>query len=455
MSLKASISGIRGIVGETLTVPVITKYVLSFCTMLGKGKIVIGRDSRISGKIISKLVKSIINCVSRDVIDLGIVPTPFLLYVVSKNSEFAGGIVITASHNPEEWNALKFVDSSGKFLNSSQFEKLSDLYNNEKFNYATYDKLGSSYKDKKLASSNIDNIINFIGNDLIKKKDFSVGFDTVNGACGNWVEKFLKKIGIKKIESINIKPTGKFAHNPEPTPENLNDLSLLVKNKKLDIGFALDPDGDRLVISDENGNILSEEMTLAICVEYYLTYHKKSDVVINLSTSRMVEDIAKRFERKVIRAKTGEINVTETMEAGGELIGGEGNGGIIAMEINKCRDAFVGMGFILDYMARSNKSIYELSKEIPKYYLIKEKIKVKESDKEFDIDICIDRIKKEFENEYKNVKTDLRDGFRFDFPNGSWLLIRKSNTEPIVRIFAEAKTEIEARNLINSVLFTI
>ncbi len=445
MSLKASISGIRGIVGETLTVPVITNYILSFCTIMPKGKIILGRDSRVSGEVISTLVRGIINCTGRDVIDLEIVPTPFLLHVVTKSDDYAGGIVITASHNPEEWNALKFVNSNGKFLNSLQFEKLTSVYESNNFSYAKYDELGSYSKNRELASSNIGNIINFVGNSLIKRKNFSVGFDTVNGACGHWVEKFLREIGVGRIGSINIEPTGKFAHGPEPTPENLSDLSTLIKNNRLNVGFALDPDGDRLVVSDENGVILSEEMTLVLCVEYYLSYHRNSDIVVNLSTSKMVDTVAKKFGREVKRAKTGEINVTETMEEGRELIGGEGNGGVIAIEINRCRDAFVGMGFILDYMARSNKTISELVANIPKYTLIKEKFTVK------DDSIDINKLNKSLKNRFKDAKIDSRDGIRADFDDNSWFLIRKSNTEPVVRVFAEAATEEAAQKLISEV----
>ena len=440
MSLKASISGIRGIVGESLTPQILSDYLSAFSKILPKGAILIGRDSRVTGEMILKLTKSIMNFCGRDVVDIGIIPTPVVLFGVNRG-DYAGGIIITASHNPVEWNALKFVNDRGKFLSPKEFESLSSYYNNKDFEYCRYDEIGDSSHDKTVIKNHIDTVVNAVDYKKIESKKIKVALDTVNGAGGEHTITLLERFGCEVI-SINTEPTGYFSHPPEPTPKNLTQLSELIKKEGADIGFALDPDGDRLVLADNKGNILSEELTLALSIKQFLKYHKKTDIVVNLSSSRINEDIANKFECDIYYEPTGEINVTEKMEQVGALIGGEGNGGVISLSINKCRDASVGIAYILEALALEDRPIDILADELPKYSLLKEKYQK--------IDINIEDIEKKLRNIYMGARIDNRDGIRIDFDK-KWVLIRKSNTEPILRIFAEAQIESEAKTLIDTV----
>lgn len=442
MTLKASISGVRGIVGSGLIPPVIVDYISAFCSMLKKeGDVLVGRDSRTSGVMISNLVKSTIIACGRNVVDIGIAPTPVVLFGVN-NRKFAGGVVITASHNTKEWNALKFINEKGKFLSPEEFKQLQERYEQKKFKFASFDALGKESNDNEILQSHIEKIVNFIDVERIKLANFRVIVDSVNGAGGPHSIKLLKRLGCDVI-CINEEPNGAFPHNPEPRPENLEELSQAVKDYKADIGFALDPDADRLVVVDENGNILSEELTLAFAISHYLeNYNKKTNVVINLSTSRIIEDIANKYGTSVIRVPTGEINVTEKMEEIGAKIGGEGNGGVILPEVNKGRDAFVGMALILEYLAIKGMNVSEIVKYFPKYVLLKDKI----SSKMIKYANILENLLIEFKNE--RINTD--DGVRIDFDD-KWVLFRKSNTEPIIRIFAESKSEKEAIALINRI----
>lgn len=436
MSLKASISGIRGIIGESLTPDVAVNYVSAFSAILDDGPILIGRDSRPTGDMVTMLVKSVLNACGRDVVDIGIVPTPVVLFGVA-NDTFAGGIIITASHNPVEWNALKLVNGKGKFISPAEFEKLSALYREKQFSYKRYDGIGNNTLNTAIPVNHIEKIYSFIDNNKVAGKKYKVVLDAVNGAGGPHTIKFLEKTGCEVVP-VNTEPTGLFAHPPEPTPANLGELSEVIRKNNADVGFALDPDADRLVIADENGNVLSEELTLALCVKHYLKQYNKTDVVINLSSSRVTEDVAEELGCKVFRAPTGEINVTEKMEAINALIGGEGNGGIILRDLNSCRDSLVGIALIIEMMAVENKSISELAKDLPSYVLVKEKISA--------VNVDFDDIKDKILNQFKDQKINTEDGIRIDFSD-KWVSFRKSNTEPIIRIFAEAKTSEEAAEL--------
>jgi len=440
MSLKASISGIRGIVGESLTPQIIIDYVSAFSEILKDGRILLGRDSRQTGNSISNIVKGVLNFLGRDVVDIGIVPTPVVLFGVLKE-KFAGGIIITASHNPEEWNALKLVNGKGKFISPEEFEILTKKYNHKQFLYSTYENIGKCFFDKNLPSKHLGRVMEFIDTTSIRKLNLKVVIDAVNGAGGEHTIEFLKKVGCNIIP-INIEPTGKFAHPPEPTPKNLQTLSNAVKENNANIGFALDPDADRLVIADENGLVLSEELTLALCIKHYLSRHKKTDIVVNLSTSRIIEDIASKYQVEVYRVPTGEINVTEKMEAVNAKIGGEGNGGIIVKDINKCRDSLVGIALILEMLAKESKKLSEIVSQLPTYVLVKEKITSN--------NIVYSNLLGNLIVEFKGQKIDTQDGVRIDF-NDKWVLFRKSNTEPVIRIFAEAKTKEDSVDLINKV----
>lgn len=440
MSLKASISGIRGIVGESLIPQVIVDYVSAYSQMMPKGAILLGRDSRPSGNVLCNFVTYLLNCLGRDVVDIGIVPTPTVLFCVNEN-KYAGGIVITASHNPIEWNALKLVNSSGKFLSPDEFAKLSRLVEQKNFAYAGWDKLGNLQKNYDMSENHLNKVLGFVDVDKIKSKGFKVVIDTVNGAGGPIGAKLLRSLGCDVIE-LNTEPTGYFAHQPEPTPANLTQLSEKMKECHADIGFALDPDGDRLVIAGSDGEILSEEYTLALCADHYLSSKEKTDLVINLSSSRLCDDVAAKYGVKVRRVPTGEIHVTEALEKTHAKLGGEGNGGIILPQINKCRDSLVGMALILEYLANNGKKIEDCALNIGKYYFIKKKFDITEID--------LNKLEALLKAKFPNGKLNNSDGLRLDFDD-SWVLIRKSNTEPIVRVFAEAKSEEKATDLINTV----
>jgi phosphomannomutase len=440
MSLKASISGIRGIVGESLTPDVIVKYVSAYSQMMPAGPILLGRDSRPSGDVLCNFVAYLLNCLGREVIEIGIVPTPTVLFCV-KEKGYAGGIVITASHNPIEWNALKLVNSKGKFLSPAEFAKLSELVEQGKFDYAVWDKLGKSEKMHDMALLHLEKVLNFVDVEKIKAKNFKVVIDTVNGAGGPIGAKLLRTLGCEVIE-INTETTGYFAHPPEPTPVNLTQLSEKMKECSADVGFALDPDADRLVLAGSDGEILSEEYTLALCADHYLSSKEKTDLVINLSSSRLCDDVAAKHGVKVLRVPTGEIHVTESLEQTGAKLGGEGNGGVILPQINKCRDTLVGMALILEYLANNGKKIEDCAKEIGNYSFIKTKFQV--------TDIDLTKTEALLKEKFPDGKLNNSDGLRLDFDD-SWVLIRKSNTEPIVRVFAEAKSEQRALELIESV----
>lgn len=440
MSLKASISGIRGIIGESLTPTVITEYIAAFSTLINKGPVLLGRDSRPSGNYISQLVKAVLKACGRDVVDIGIVPTPVVLFGV-KNGDFAGGIIITASHNPAQWNALKLVNEAGKFISPQQFEKLTDIYNKKNFQFVEYQQIGVEKSDFSIRDNHIKQIVNFIDQQKIKKKKFKVALDTVNGAGGTHTIQLLKELECEVIP-VNTEETGIFAHDPEPTPVNLTQLSEVVNKENADIGFALDPDGDRLVVAANDGKILSEELTLAFCIKHFIKKYSKSDIVINTSSSMLSETIAKESGVNIYRVPTGEIHVTEKMEAINAAIGGEGNGGVIVRELNKCRDALVGIGLILDLLAEEQKTVEEINTGFPEYFLIKKKFPANNID--------FSALEKKIEFEFKNEAVDNQDGIRINLEN-EWVLIRKSNTEPIIRIFAESKEEKKALDLIQRV----
>lgn len=437
MSLKASISGIRGVVGESLTPSLIVDYVSAYSAIVPDGDIIIGMDSRPTGSMIKDLVVSTLNACGRNTVNVGIVPTPTVLFLV-KTQKAAGGIVITASHNPLQWNALKLVNSQGKFLSPAEFEKLSTIYDSKKFSFAPYNKIGSNKDNPDLQALHIKKILESVDVKLISGRNFKVAVDTVNGAAGPMALELLSLLNCR-VAQINCEPTGLFAHEPEPTPVNLKDLSSLVAKERADVGFAFDPDGDRLVVASDNGNILTEELTLALAADHLLGMGLDSDLVVNLSSSKVTEDIAKKYGKKIYRAPTGEINVTELMEKVGATLGGEGNGGVIYRKVNTCRDALIGMALILEYMAKKSEPIEKLQSSLPAYTLVKQKYSIN--------NLNYDDIKGKVAAAFKEGVVNEEDGLRIDFED-SWLLLRKSNTEPIIRVFAEALTTEKAMSII-------
>lgn len=438
--LKVTVSGVRGIVGESLTSRVALEFGLAFGTFVKGTKVVVGRDTRTTGKLMRNAIICGLVSSGCEVVDLGICPTPTVLLMARRLK--SNGVVITASHNPGEWNGLKFSKKDGTFLSKSGMKKLHTLYKDKKFNVVgdCKDMDEAVTKFYKANDIHADVVLKNINKNLIRTKRFKVACDFCNGTGAVITKKFLKKLGCK-VYVINDKPNGRFAHNPEPNVKNLKSLSRLVKRTKADLGLAQDPDADRLALCDEKGALMSEENTLCLAVKAILS-KEKGNVVINLSTSRAIDKIIQQFNVKLFRTPVGEINVVDKMKKVGALIGGEGNGGVIYPKINFCRDSLTGIGIILEYLARSNKTLNELVGDIVQYKMVKGKIhclpdKVKP---------VLDMLKKEF----KDKKPSLADGIKIMWPNG-WVHARPSNTEPIMRVIAEAKTIAGAKKLYNIV----
>lgn len=437
--LMVSVAGIRGVVGDSLVPDVLVRYVSSFSKLLGKGPVVVGRDSRPSGKAISNLVCSILNLCGRDVVDIDIATTPTVAMAIEMYKA-AGGIAITASHNPSEWNALKFMDERTLFLSEEQGEKLHYILTENRFKYEQFDKLGSTKYEKEEAKKyHIKKILDipYINKSLIRKRKLKVVLDCVNGAGGVILPELLHDLGCV-VTKINCEPSGIFPHGAEPLPENLGEICSVIKKGNYDIGMVVDPDSDRLALISENGVPLGEEYTLAMVVDLILS-KKKSDIAVNVSTSMATEDTAKKYGCKTYRTKVGEINVSSVMVEKGLIIGGEGNGGVIMPEVHPGRDALVGAALILQYLTEKNKFVSEIFEDLPSYHIVKDKISVEGINFDARAKIIIEKTPKQ--------NLDLTDGIKINGEN-DWVQLRKSNTEPIVRIFAEAKTKTAAQNLV-------
>ena len=436
MELIKSISGIRGIVGETLNKTVVNSYSNIFSSIQPVGDILLARDTRPHGKKLYESVLKTLTRTGRNVVDCGIIPTPTAQFII-KEKELSGGIVITASHNPVEWNGLKFLDNDGCFLNANKMEKL--LSENPK--PINLNKSGYIIESKSAYQNHIQNILelNCIDIDKIRNKKFKVVVDTVNGAAYKALPEMLEKLNCNIIK-IYCSNDGTFPRGTEPIPSNLNDLSNAVIKNNADIGFATDPDADRLAIVDNHGNAIGEESTLVLALESYLKYYKDSQkIVTNLSSSMAVDVIAHRYNSTVERSSVGEINVVEKMKELSSSIGGEGNGGVILEESHLGRDSLVASILILNHLAQSNLSIDKIASNIPIYKMIKDKIALKN-------DIDFEYVKRIFKNE--KVTFIEFDGLKIIWES-KWIHIRKSNTEPIIRIISEAKDYDEAKALIN------
>ncbi len=427
--LMVSVSGIRGIYGESLTAEIAMKYAAHFGIFSDRGKIVVGRDSRTTGPAMFNAVTAGLMSVGCDVVDIGVVSTPTVLLAVEE-SDAKGGISITASHNSAEWNAMKFVGENGMFLFPENASALVSFFDN-KIDYIGWDKIGKLTKDDNAIERHINRIMNisYLNINKIKAKKFKVIIDSVNGAGGLISPQLLKDLGCEVIE-INSEPTGIFAHTPEPLNKNLKQLEQAVKEHHADIGFATDPDVDRLAIVDENGNCIGEEFSLLLSERFILS-KVKGDIVTNLSSSMASEDIAAEFGVNVHRTKVGEINVGKKMMEINSPVGGEGNGGIICPEVHFTRDAPAGMAVILGYLAESGKTVSELADLIPKYYFAKNKIKVESSK----LGAIIQKVPEIF----YDYKLDTTDGIKI-LGEKFWIHIRKSGTEPIIRVYVESET---------------
>ena len=452
MTLIKSISGIRGTiggkVGENLTPIDAVKFGCAYGSWLKKNSddtnisVVIGRDARISGEMIQNFVQNSLISLGINVIDLGLSTTPTVELMV-KEYNANGGIVITASHNPAHWNALKLLDNNGEFLNSKSGEEIVKISKSDSYVFSEVFDLGTVSKIKNSMKTHIDSILSLdiVNTDLIKKTNLKVVVDGINSSGGIIVPMLLNELDIN-YSTIFCDPSGDFQHNPEPLKKNLNELCKKVVEEKADLGIAVDPDVDRLVFICENGKIFGEENTLVACADYVLSKNP-GPTVSNLSSSRALIDITKSYNQPYYASAVGEVNVVAEMKSKQAVIGGEGNGGVIYPKSHYGRDAIVGIGLFLSLLCERKVKVSELLSSYPKYYMTKEKITIS-SDVNLD-DILID-LSKKYENEHVNTI----DGLKIDFKE-SWVHLRKSNTEPIIRIYSEAKTLEKSIDLVKNI----
>jgi phosphomannomutase len=440
MALMISISGIRGVVGETLTPETIVKYTSAYAEFCNRGHIIIGRDGRITGNNVLDIVVSTLRQMGCNVTDLGICPTPTVALAIEK-LKAAGGISITASHNPMMWNGLKFFSPTGLFLDADENLKFWHLAKHPT-KYVPWDKQGKYTLDEKFLDEHIRQVLSlsYIDTEKIRARKFKIVLDCVNAAGGIIVLRLLEKLGCK-VTPLYCEVTGIFGHTPEPIPENLTALCTKVREVKADIGIAVDPDVDRLVLINEKGEPFVEEYTIATCIDFVLKKEKLNNpkVVVNLSTTRAVDEIVNRYGGTTYRTAVGEINVAKKMKEIGAIIGGEGSGGVILPKVHLGRDAIVGIGLVLQSLTEFGGTMSELKATLPQYFITKGKIELG--------NLNADSIMKRLQAKYSSagiINTD--DGLKIDFPE-SWVHLRKSNTEPIIRIIAEAHTKIEADEL--------
>ncbi len=444
--LIISISGVRGIVGENLTPSVASDYARGFGTFLkdssgGKEKVsvCVGRDSRPSGEMLKEAVVEGLCSVGVDVIDLGLVTTPSV-GIMLRDLRCDGGVVITASHNPVQYNGIKLLLGNGIAPSSEAAAQIKQYFGNKQFSDVDSAGLGEVTSNSQSDAIHIDKVLAIVDKDLIGAKNFRVVLDSVNGAGGPITKKLLAEVNCK-VTAINDEPTGLFAHTPEPIAENLTGLCEAVKAEHADIGFAQDPDADRLAIVDGKGNYIGEEYTLALAAEYIFS-KKSGSAATNLSTSRMIDDIAVKAGGKVYRTAVGEANVAGAMVEHNCVIGGEGNGGVIDLRVGPIRDSLVSIVLVLQLMAETGKTVEELARQIGGYYMSKEKFAADESEAAQ----ILNAAKKLF----AGAKLDATDGYRFDFDDG-WVHLRTSNTEPVMRLIVEAKDKVAAQKYIDAV----
>ncbi len=432
-TLKISISGVRGVIGDSLSPPLLTRFAESFGTYLNSGKIVVGRDTRTSGEMVKHAVFAGLMSTGCQGVDLDICPVPTVQLMVSKLGA-RGGIAITASHNPVEWNALKLIRSDGCFLNSYQAEELLSIYHQGDFRKARNDKIKQIKRNTLGIPSHLEQILKHYGPVKWKGRRLKVAIDCCNGAGSLMTPRLLHSLECDLV-SINTIPDGIFPHPPEPVPQNLTDLCRLVKESEADVGFAQDADADRLAIVSEKGVPIGEDNTLALAVKFLLS-QERGTVVTNLSTTQAIDDIAQVFNCRVIRTKIGEVNVTETMKKEEAIIGGEGNGGVIFPRINFARDSMVGITLVLHYMALAGSPLSTLVEDLPRYYFVKQTVPCPSSRVRSFLNLL--------KETYSREKMDLTDGLKILRPD-SWAHIRPSNTEPIMRIVVEARSEEAAQ----------
>lgn len=453
MTLIKSISGIRGTIGgrpgEALTPIDIVKYTAAYATFIDRTTtlpyrtIVVGHDARISGPMVIDVVIGTLMGMGFDVVNIGPASTPTTELAVTME-DACGGLILTASHNPKQWNALKLLNEHGEFLTAEEGQEVLRIANEREYCFAEVDQLGHHLKNTTYNRRHIQKVLalDLVDIDAIQKANFTVAVDAVNSVGGVVIPQLLRSLGVKKVIELNCDPTGNFAHNPEPIPENLTEISDLMKTGVADVGFVVDPDVDRLAIVMENGEMFVEEYTLVAVADYVLS-NTPGPAVSNLSSSRALRDVALDHNCPYQASAVGEVNVTTLMKKINAVIGGEGNGGVIYPPLHYGRDALVGVALFLTLLAKSGLKVSELKKKYPQYAIAKTKIQLTP---DMDVDAILDVVRKRYANE----KITTIDGVKIDYPD-SWVHLRKSNTEPIIRIYSEAHTMKQAKALGNEI----
>ena len=451
MTLIKSISGIRGTIGGHVSDglnPVSTaQFTAAYAAFIRKhsGKarplIVVGRDARISGIMVNRIVTGTLLGMGCDVIDIGLATTPTTEMAVT-GKEADGGIILTASHNPKQWNALKLLNGRGEFLSDADGKEILRLAEHEDFDFAEVDEMGTLLSEESYLNDHIQAVLALPAVDVeaIRRANFRVAFDSVNSVGGIALPALFKALGVDRVTALNAEPTGHFAHNPEPLPEHLVDICSAIGTSQVDVGFVVDPDVDRLAIIDERGTFFGEEYTLVAVADYLLSLNGGGNTVSNLSSTRALRDVTERHGGTYTAAAVGEVNVVTKMKETGALIGGEGNGGVIYPELHYGRDALVGIALFLSLLAKSGKKVSELRATYPDYYMSKQRVDLPQG---VDTEALLSRLAREYQDK---GTINLIDGVKIDLPT-QWVHVRRSNTEPIIRIYTEAPSSEEAQAL--------
>ncbi|WP_099371630.1 phosphoglucosamine mutase [Sphingobacterium sp. 1.A.5] len=452
MALIKSISGIRGTIGgkpgDNLTPVDIVKFTAAYGKIITENAenktIVVGRDARISGEMVSNLVIGTLQSIGVNVIDLGLSTTPTVEIAVPKLNA-AGGIILTASHNPGQWNALKLLNSKGEFIDDAKGKEVLELGERLNFDFSEVDQLGTVTKDDSFLQKHIEDVLalEFVDVEAIKNANFKVAVDAVNSTGGTFIPELLKALGVETIYKIHCEPNGHFPHNPEPLKEHLTDLSKVVLDNGADLGIAVDPDVDRLVFMMEDGELFGEEYTL-VAVSDFILGQKKGNTVSNLSSTRALRDVTEKHGGEYFAAAVGEVNVVTKMKEVDAVIGGEGNGGVIYPASHYGRDSLVGVALFLTHLAKLGKKVTEYRAELPQYFMSKNKITLTP---ELDIDNLLAKMQEKYAHENHSTI----DGLKIDFPN-EWVHLRKSNTEPIIRIYSEGPTPEAAESIAQKIM---
>lgn len=454
MALIKSISGIRGTIGgnpnDALTPLDIVKFTSAFGTWIKrkssqeKVKIVIGRDARISGEMVRSLVVGTLQGLGIDVVDLDFSTTPTVEIAVPMENA-AGGIIITASHNPKQWNALKLLNEKGEFITAENGEEILGMAENDDYSFAEVDDLGTYERNDTYLQKHIDHVLNLdlVDAEAITAKKFKIAIDCVNSTGGLFLPPLLKQLGVAEVLELYCEPNGQFPHNPEPLPENLTEIAKVIKDNKVDLGIVVDPDVDRLAMVSEDGSMFGEEYTLVACADHVLK-HTPGNTVSNMSSTRALRDVTEKANQTYTASAVGEVNVVDMMKQTDAVIGGEGNGGVIYPASHYGRDALVGIGLFLTHLANSNMTCSELRSSYPNYIISKNKI-------ELTPDIDVDAILASIKDKYKDQPLNTVDGVKIEFDK-EWVHLRKSNTEPIIRIYSESESENKANDLAKMII---